>query len=306
MSADRFLAALRAEGVRVVEFGSWRTHNRNSRGAWGPVHGVIVHHTVSSGTASSVQLCRDGYSNLPGPLCHGVIAKDGTVYLVGYGRANHAGGGCPAVLRQVTDESYGTAPSRPTRGNLDGTDGNHAFYGFECINRGDGADPWPAAQLDAIERVSAAICRAHSWGAKSVIGHLEWSKDKIDPRGFTMPAMRARVANRLAGKPGTPNPEEDDVSLTPQQAQQLAEIHRERAIAPWTYKGTDEPRDAYAYLRDTSAAIKAVDAKVTNLKPIDLTDEQMTKLAEKVASAPGLATAIAEAVAQKIADRLAE
>ncbi|GCD46106.1 N-acetylmuramoyl-L-alanine amidase [Streptomyces paromomycinus] len=246
LSADRFLAALRSEGVRVIEVGNWRAHNRNSRGAWGPVHGIVVHHTVSSGTASSVQLCRDGYSSLPGPLCHGVIAKDGTVHLVGYGRANHAGGGCPTVLRQVTDESYGTAPSRPTRGNLDGTDGNHAFYGFECINLGNGKDPWPAAQLDAIERVSAAICRAHGWTAKSVIGHLEWSKDKVDPRGFTMPPMRARIARRLAGKPSTPTtPEEHTVALTDADVKKI-----------WAYelinpidKGPDPTRQAGTYLR---------------------------------------------------------
>ncbi|WP_079027507.1 peptidoglycan recognition protein family protein [Streptomyces rimosus] len=215
LSAADFLAALRAEGVKVVEVGNWRTHNRNHKGAWGPVHGVIVHHTVTAGTTNSVQICRDGYTSLPGPLCHGVIDKTGVVHLVGYGRANHAGGGDPAVLQQVIDESYGTAPSRPTKGNTNGVDGNHAFYGFECINLGDGKDPWPAAQLDAIERVSAAICRAHSWSAKSVIGHLEWSADKVDPKGFTMPDMRARIAKRLAGKPGTPTtPEENTVALT--------------------------------------------------------------------------------------------
>ncbi|GFE20006.1 peptidoglycan recognition protein family protein [Streptomyces nigrescens] len=209
MSAADFIAALRAEGVKVVEVGNWRTHNRNSKGAWGPMHGVVIHHTVTSGVASSVQICRDGYSGLPGPLCHGVIDKAGIVHLVGYGRANHAGGGDPRVLDAVTNESYGDRPPAPTKGNADGVDGNHAFYGFECINLGNGKDPWPEAQLDAIERVSAAICRAHGWSAKSIIGHLEWSDDKSDPRGFTMPDMRARVAKRLGSKPAgssTPKP----------------------------------------------------------------------------------------------------
>ncbi|MFI2078457.1 peptidoglycan-binding protein [Streptomyces triculaminicus] len=206
LTADQFLAALRAEGVTVVEVGSWRTHNRNSRGPWGPAHGVIVHHTVSSGTSSSVSLCYDGYDELPGPLCHGVIAKDGTVHLVGYGRTNHAGGGDPVVLEHVIAEDYGDRPPAPTKGNADGVDGNRAFYGFECINMGDGKDPWPAAQLEAIERVSAALCRAHGWSAKSVIGHLEWSDDKSDPRGFTMPTMRERVALRLGKTPAPPTP----------------------------------------------------------------------------------------------------
>ncbi|MDX2863426.1 peptidoglycan recognition protein family protein, partial [Streptomyces scabiei] len=90
-SASTFAALLRAEGVTVVEVGAWPTHNRNAKGPWGPVHGVMIHHTVTSGSARTVAMCRDGYTSLPGPLCHGVITKDGRVHLVGYGRANHAG-----------------------------------------------------------------------------------------------------------------------------------------------------------------------------------------------------------------------
>lgn len=104
MSADRFIGALRAEGLTVVEVGAWRTHNRNHKGPWGPVNGVMVHHTVTHGTAYTVQLCRDGDAALPGPLCHGVITKDGRVHLVGYGRANHAGAGDSAVLAAVIAE----------------------------------------------------------------------------------------------------------------------------------------------------------------------------------------------------------
>ncbi|MFF4184437.1 peptidoglycan-binding protein [Streptomyces sp. NPDC001691] len=203
LSAEAFVSALRAEGVSVVEIDGWREHNRNHKGAWGPVNGVIVHHTVSSGTDASVRLCYDGYDELPGPLCHGVIAKDGTVHLVGNGRANHAGGGDPAVLDAVIAENYGDRPpaTRQHEGSSGAVDGNARFYGFECVNLGDGSDPWPAAQLDAIERVSAALCRAHGWSAKSVIGHLEWSDWKSDPHGFAMASLRARIAARLAGKP---------------------------------------------------------------------------------------------------------
>ncbi|MFE3907556.1 N-acetylmuramoyl-L-alanine amidase [Streptomyces sp. NPDC059153] len=46
------------------------------------------------------------------------------------------------------------------------TDGNRHLYGFECENLGDGADPWPGARLEAIEEVSAAICRHHGWGIR--------------------------------------------------------------------------------------------------------------------------------------------
>ncbi|MER5782467.1 peptidoglycan-binding protein [Streptomyces mobaraensis] len=195
LTADHLLSALRAEGVTVVEVGDWRTHNRDHKGAWGPVNGIVIHHTATTGTRDSVDLCYDGYDELPGPLCHGVIDKEGTVHLVGNGRTNHAGLGDGEVLDAVVRES---APPRPTA--MD-TDGNARFYGFECVNEGDGEDPWPAAQLDAIVRTSAALCRAHGWTAASVIGHKEWTNQKIDPLGFTMDDLRARIAKRLADAP---------------------------------------------------------------------------------------------------------
>ncbi|MFJ9405885.1 N-acetylmuramoyl-L-alanine amidase [Streptomyces sp. NPDC101393] len=191
LSADRFLAALKAEGLRVTEVGDWRTHHRNDKGPWGPVHGVLIHHTATSGSARTVQVCYDGHEDLPGPLCHGVITKDGTVHLVGGGRANHAGLGDGDVLRAVIAEKR-----LPPDTQAD-TDGNRAFYGFECENLGDGKDPWPEAQLAAMEKAAAALCRAHGWSARSVIGHLEWQPGKVDPRGFAMDDLRERVGDRL-------------------------------------------------------------------------------------------------------------
>lgn len=201
LTATQFAAALRAEGLTVIEYDGWRTHNRNHKGPWGPVHGSLQHHTVSSGTASSVALCRNGYAELPGPLCHGVIDKTGTVHLIGYGRTNHAGGGDPNVLQAVIDERYGERPPVPRVGNANGIDGNRHFYGFECINLGDGKDPWPAEQVEAMVRSSAALDRAHGWTEKSSIAHREWSSDKPDPAGPgmpSMPAFRARIKERLA------------------------------------------------------------------------------------------------------------
>ncbi|MEU7279655.1 N-acetylmuramoyl-L-alanine amidase [Streptomyces sp. NPDC045431] len=191
LSANSFLDALRDEGLTVVEVGGWRTHNRNHKGPWGPVHGVMLHHTASKGGEQTVRVCREGRPGLPGPLCHGVITKDGRVHLVGYGRANHAGKGDDDVLRAVIAE-------RPLpRDNEGNRDGNRYFYGFECENLGDGEDPWPAVQLEAIEKAAAAICRRHGWSARSVIGHKEWQPGKIDPRGFSMNTMRTRIQERL-------------------------------------------------------------------------------------------------------------
>lgn len=216
VSADRYLAALKAEGVKVVETPGWKTHNRNGHGTWGPVNGVMIHHTVTGPKVNAVQMCYDGLSDLPGPLCHTVIRRDGTAHLTGYGRANHAGGGDPRVLEQVISEQYGDWPveTRQHQGSSGSVDGNAHFLGAECENLGDGKDPWTAAQLDTMVRWSAAICRLYGWSAKSVIGHKEWSDWKNDPHGPGMPSMpefRRRVQERLTHpaswtKPSAPAP----------------------------------------------------------------------------------------------------
>ncbi|MGG2458217.1 peptidoglycan-binding protein [Streptomyces sp. RGM 3693] len=200
LTGSQLLAALRTEGLVIHEVRDWRRHNRNTKGAWGPMNGVVVHHTATEGTDTSVDLCYDGRPDLPGPLCHGVIDKAGEVYLVGNGRANHAGLGDRNVLQAVIDEE------ELPKDRLADTDGNRHFYGFECINLGDGQDPWPEPQLLAVEKAAAAICRAHGWGERSVIGHKEWQPGKIDPRGFTMDLLRDRIKDRLSRPPEGPVP----------------------------------------------------------------------------------------------------
>ncbi|MBP5922193.1 LysM peptidoglycan-binding domain-containing protein [Streptomyces sp. LBUM 1483] len=195
LSAVKFLAALKNEGVTVVEVGDWEHHNRNHIGPFGPVHGVMIHHTVTSGSAKTVRICRDGYAGLPGPLCHGVITKDGRVHLVGYGRANHAGSGDDDVLKAVIAEKAVPAA------NENNTDGNRHFYGFECENLGDGRDPWPDEQVEAIVRTGAALCRAHGWTVRSVIRHLAWQVGKVDPRGLGWADVEVRISERLKHKP---------------------------------------------------------------------------------------------------------
>ncbi|TQE35482.1 N-acetylmuramoyl-L-alanine amidase [Streptomyces ipomoeae] len=232
MSATAFATALRAEGVTVVEVAGWRTHNRNSKGPWGPVHGVMFHHTVTSGSARTVAICRDGYAALPGPLCHGVITKDGRVHLVGYGRANHAGLGDDDVLRAVIAER-----ALPVDDEAN-TDGNRHFYGFECENLGDGEAPWPDAQLLAIERVAAAVTRHHGWGAGSAFRHLDWQPGKVDPRGIDWPAMQKRIAARLGSSapvPAPPAPSTPTVSLSKLRA--AAHSDPEKQGTPVSYKG---------------------------------------------------------------------
>ncbi|WP_443061956.1 peptidoglycan recognition protein family protein [Streptomyces sp. NBC_00490] len=205
LSADKLVEALKAEGVKVVGHPGWRDNNRNHKGAWGPVNGTMIHHTGPYSTEAGIlEYCFDGSTPLPGPLATGVIGKTGTVYLIGNGRANHAGGGDARVLAAVTEEDYGAAPPAPRygQGDADAVDGNSHFYGWECVNSGSGNESWPKAQYVAMVKAQAAICRAHGWGAKSVIAHREWSNQKIDPRGIDMAGFRADVAACLAKPAG--------------------------------------------------------------------------------------------------------
>ncbi|RSN64060.1 hypothetical protein DMH12_04550 [Streptomyces sp. WAC 04229] len=298
MSYAGFLAALRAEGLTVVEVKtngkSPASHNRNSKGPFGPVHGVLLHHTVTKGSANTVETCRKGYEGLPGPLCHGVITKDGRVHVVGYGRANHAGLGDDDVLQAVINEKPIPADNEAN------TDGNRHFYGFECENLGDNKDPWPAAQVDAMVRAATALLRAHGWNkdgkeAISVIAHAEWQPGKVDPRGPGYPGhagIRARVAERLKhpaswsadapSKPSTPQtpPKEDGMPS----AKEIAE-------AVMAYK-IDDPRTSgtkYVEVKDVlwwagadsaqaNTKVKDLEKQVKNLT--DLVT-QLTKTKEK-------------------------
>ena len=219
MTAAQFLATLKAEGVRAIEHAGWRVHNRAGHGGWGPVNGVMIHHTAGTYPSDGL-LVWSGRSDLPGPLAHGYADKGGSVTMTANGRANHAGGGDPAVLTAVINESALPRP-RYGEGDQGAADGNAHFYGLEISNLGNGKDPYPVAQYDAAVRWAAGICRFHHWTAKSVIGHKEWSDQKSDP-SFDMSVFRADVDRCLSKAPGVWNalfntapPKGPAVTLTP-------------------------------------------------------------------------------------------
>ena len=177
---------MRAAGLTVNEVGNWRTRKRP--GSFTPI-GVMMHHTAGS---SSLGVVTNGRSDLSGPLANFHIEKSGLINLVSAGPANHAGRGAQVVLDEV---KRGIAPTgtAAARGLPDSPGGNSFFYGFENENLGDGSDPWPDAQLDAMARAAAALCQLHCWNATRVIAHKEWTARKIDPN-FDMNDFRARVA----------------------------------------------------------------------------------------------------------------
>lgn len=181
-----FPSILRASGCNVAEVSGWQTRERP--GSFAPV-GVIIHHTAGH---NDLNVIVNGRSDLPGPLSNLWISKAGKVHVVSDGRCNHAGNGAQVVLDEVR---IGRAPSgdAAARNLSDSVNGNSYFYGIEAENYGDGKDPWPPAQLEAIARSAAALCKHHGWSGSRAIGHREWTRRKIDPRGFSMQSMRERV-----------------------------------------------------------------------------------------------------------------
>lgn len=210
MTADETLLALRHWQVPFQQVDGWRTRNRDHKGPWGPVHGVMLHHTGDDADdVVDLEVVTRGRAGLPGPLAQFGCDDEGTIWLIGCGRANHAGGGDPRVLHAVIEESYGGHPPRPREhtGSSGATDGNDNFYGVEAFYSGQRA---PTAQVRrSLVLLAAAICHHHGWTARSVIGHKEWSSWKHDPGHLDMRSFRAAVAEQLVGGPPEPVPDVD-------------------------------------------------------------------------------------------------
>ena len=174
MPPAQWRAALRAEGVHIAEYDGWTTRGRDTATGkpFGPVHGVLNHHTAATSSLKSVAV--DGRPDLPAPLAHAHLAKNGTCTLTSCHRANHAGLAAKNVVDAIVAEK--TLP-KANKGVT--VDGNDCLYGIEVENLGDLHDTYTKAQYDALVRFNAAICRHHDWGAGSVAGHLQVGWDTI-------------------------------------------------------------------------------------------------------------------------------
>lgn len=171
---------LRTFGLVVHEVDGWQTRGSS---VFYP-RGVVCHHTASHAGSDhpALGICTNGRSDLAGPLCNVLLARNGDCYVVASGRANHAG-----------------------TGGWRGLTGNTSVLGIEAENNGVG-EPWPAAQIDAYLRLCAAMCEGGGFNASMVCYHREWAPSrKIDPAGPGIPQdgneWRARVAATHASPP---------------------------------------------------------------------------------------------------------
>ena len=177
---------LQDAGLKVALVDGWETRGS---GDMGSVKGVICHHTAGprgSGNMPSLRTIINGRPDLPGPLAHLGLGRDGTFYVVAAGRCNHAG-----------------------KGEWNGEKGgNTHFIGIEAENTGGHDDfPWPAVQLDAYQRGVAAIFKHLNLTHACCAGHREYALPagrKPDPT-LDMVAFRAAVSDFLdAGVPARP------------------------------------------------------------------------------------------------------
>lgn len=178
---DNLPQTLRNYGLKVVEVPGWRTRGRPaSTGGFDPV-GVLCHHTATTkriSVAAVLRLLIKGRSDLPGPLCQISLGRDGTVYIVAAGRANHAG-------------------KAKASGTVAGGDGNTLYIGIEAQNDGVG-EAWPAVQYAAYVLLCAVLSVEVTHNtANTVRGHKETSlTGKVDPK-FDMDEFRNKVAVKI-------------------------------------------------------------------------------------------------------------
>jgi hypothetical protein len=177
---------LKAEGCRVAEQAGWQTRGRS--GAYAPF-GVLNHHTATPTSyarpAPTLNLCINGRSDLPGPLCQVMIGYDGVCYLIAAGRANHAG-------------SARNSPPIPAG------DGNAMMVGFEWDY--DGTQKPSPEQYQAAVLANAAVLRRMGRNASYAKGHRETStQGKPDPGQVDLDKLRADIAARLGGGPSAPS-----------------------------------------------------------------------------------------------------
>jgi N-acetyl-anhydromuramyl-L-alanine amidase AmpD len=182
---------LRDAGLKVVEVDGWKERGRP--GHFGPVRGVMVHHTGRGGSKALLDLITKGRDDLPGPLSQLFLDDDGTFYVVAAGKCNHAGPG----------QWQGT------------TLGNSGFIGIEARNAGDGKDIWEQEQLDALTVGTRALLKHFGLDPVMAVGHKEWAKPrgrKVDP-SFDMfefrEGLEAIEERRVAAPPRTVNPIRD-------------------------------------------------------------------------------------------------
>lgn len=189
---------LRKHGLTVVETAGWATRGYAGQDLQ-EIRGVLWHHTATPRSnytysdAPTLNLCINGRSDLPGPLCQIVLGRSGTVYLVAAGVGNHAGVGSAAGIPVNT--------------------GNHYFIGIEMESSGIAPFDWTADQIRVAPYLGAALELSYLMhlpaDMRIQLGHKEYSSQgKIDPAGWPgdMNGLRSQINAKIAELQGGAKP----------------------------------------------------------------------------------------------------
>lgn len=154
--ATWMLPVLRDAGIDVKTVSGWESRGRPpTTGGFDP-YAVGNHHTGTSalGAHPSLGLVTRGRSDLPGPLCQILLARNGVAWLVAAGRANHAG-----------------VSSGP--GKLKAGDGNWQMVGIEVET--SGMEAMTDDQWATLPRINAALLKHMGNGHLYSFLHETWS-----------------------------------------------------------------------------------------------------------------------------------
>jgi hypothetical protein len=173
----------------VVEVSGWQSRGREAQAQ---VDGIVCHHTATPKSAKgdypTLNVVKNGYSGLPGPLSHFGLGRSGTIYVIAAGRCNH---------NAPSTSSYHT---------------NSRSIGIEAENSGASNDPWPQVQKLAYAALVGELCREFDLPVSRVKGHKEVNRAKNDPT-FDMGAFREDVTDYLNGN-ATSMGDDDMVGLS--------------------------------------------------------------------------------------------
>lgn len=173
--------ALRAGGCGVIEQAGWKTRGHGQMSA---ITGVLCHHTGGGGS-NDWTVVQNGRSDLPGPLAHMTLERDGSFRVIAAGQCWHAGAGGPLLA----------APKN---------NGNEHLIGIEGVCNGR---DWTDAQREAYPRGVAALLRHEGLSADRCAGHKEWAPGrKPDPGNWDMNAFRDSVRGYLTNNSGAKSP----------------------------------------------------------------------------------------------------
>lgn len=186
--SKRLLRAVKASGLPYTEVAGWRSRGR---GTMRSIKTITIHHTATprsfrrSSDYPTLNVVKNGRSDLPGPLAQLGLGRSGRVYIIAAGISNHAG------------RSRATSMTNP-----------HAI-GIEA----EGAmERWPAKQYDAYVRLVAALLDEFNLSTSRALRHAETCSPpgRKNDASFSGSAFRSAVAKV---KPGTkapaPKPKED-------------------------------------------------------------------------------------------------